>query len=551
MLVKRRLQINAIVPVITAIVIILVLFLALERVNDAVKQSNVAAEIVTVAFERNALRVDYLQTESERAQKQWFAKDKQYRSLLNSASENFRTAEDRKIIGELVKDDDATEKVFTTIVANRKKARVDAEVAALTPEAESRLVSQMRMKVYDRALNGRTLQASAKSRLSSTLGLGAVVIICVVLTAALAAMANSYSMGRIIADRMAKLREGASVIGAGNLDHRIDTYNDEDEFVDLSRSFNEMTVKLQSSYLELEKEISERRGAEKALQNLNDELEMRVAQRTEELNELLVKQEAQHAELQQAYGELEARTTERIEILEELRQKEKLLVEQSRLAAMGEMLLNISHQWRQPLNVLGLKIQELGLSYEYGAFSGELLNSNIENAMEIIQHMSQTIDDFKEFLSPNAERVSFSVDDVVAKTVGLIKQNFQQDRIGIDIVSEGSSHVHGYPNQFGQVLLNLFMNARDAFLDAGVRDARITVRSWAEKERTIVTVTDNAGGISDEIVDRIFDAYFTTKKLGKGVGVGLFMSKNIIEKNMGGRLSVSNVDGGAEFRIEV
>ena len=99
--------------------------------------------------------------------------------------------------------------------------------------------------------------------------------------------------------------------------------------------------------------------------------------------------------------------------------------------------------------------------------------------------------------------------------------------------------------------MNLLRNANDALLERRVNDARITVRSWAENDRAVVTVTDNAGGITEEILEKIFDAYFTTKDLGKGTGVGLFISKNIIENNLGGRLSVRNVEGGAEFRIEV
>jgi len=297
--------------------------------------------------------------------------------------------------------------------------------------------------------------------------------------------------------------------------------------------------------------ITERKLAEDALQKLNEELEMRVSQRTEELNEILAEQEAKNVELQKAYHELAAETAERVRILEELRQKEQLLIQQSRLAAMGEMLGNIAHQWRQPLNVLGLKVQELGLSYKHGSFSEELLNDNIAKAMEIVQHLSQTINVFQDLLKSNKGKMSFKVDQVIVKTVGLIEENFKNQNISIEISSTGNPQINGYLNEYGQVLLNLLTNARDAFLEHGVTDARITVRSWAENFKAVVTITDNAGGIKEEILDKVFDAYFTTKELGKGTGVGLFMSKMIVEKSMGGRLSVRNVEGGAEFRIEV
>ena len=259
----------------------------------------------------------------------------------------------------------------------------------------------------------------------------------------------------------------------------------------------------------------------------------------------------QNEELQETYHELEMETAERIRAMEELREKDQMLIQQSRMAAMGEMLGNIAHQWRQPLNVLGLKVQEIGLSYELGGFSKELLDANIAKAMEILMHLSQTIDDFRDFTAPDKEKSLFRVDQVIAKTVSLIEESFREKGITIEVSTSGEPQINGYPNEYAQVLLNILMNARDAFLEQGTNDARITVRSWTEDGRPVVTITDNAGGIKEDIMDKIFDAYFTTKELGKGTGIGLFMSKTIIEKNMGGRLTVRNVEGGAEFRIEV
>lgn len=320
---------------------------------------------------------------------------------------------------------------------------------------------------------------------------------------------------RLVSNPLLRLSRMAESISGGNLTVHVPVESS-DEIGQLAGALNHMTAELARSYAELE---------------------MRVRKRTEELS--------------RALQELRAETEKRIHAVEELRRREQLLIQQSRLAAMGEMLVNISHQWRQPLNVLGLMVQELGLSYKYGDFSEEFLDENIAKIMEVVQHMSQTINDFHGFLSSNKEKLIFRVDQVIAKTVSLIEDNFKSQSIRIDITSTGELRINGYPNEYGQVLMNLLMNAKDAFIERGVVDARIAVHSWDENGRAVVTITDNAGGIKEEIIDKIFDAYFTTKDLGKGTGVGLFMSKNIIEKNMGGRLLVRNVTDGAEFRIEV
>jgi len=256
-------------------------------------------------------------------------------------------------------------------------------------------------------------------------------------------------------------------------------------------------------------------------------------------------------ERNQAEQALLLETAERIRAMEELREKDKMLLQQSRQAAMGEMLGNIAHQWRQPLNVLGLTVQQLELSYECGTFSKDLLTSSIDSVMKIISYMSQTIDDFRNFFIPDREKSRFKVNRVVAKTISLIEESFKAQHIMINLSLADDPEIDGYPNEYSHVLLNILTNARDACQERKKEDARVLVRTWKEEGKSMLTVTDNAGGISGEIMDKIFEPYFTTKELGKGTGIGLFMSKAIIEKKMKGRLSTRNVDDGAEFRIEV
>jgi PAS domain S-box-containing protein len=239
------------------------------------------------------------------------------------------------------------------------------------------------------------------------------------------------------------------------------------------------------------------------------------------------------------------------EAVNELRQRDQILILHDRLALMGEMINNIAHQWRQPLNTLGLVVQQVQLYFNAGEFSKEFLDENTATAMGLIKFMSQTIDDFRNFFRSDKEAVPFSAQRVISRTLSLIQKSFEDQKISIDFNPDGDPIVTGYPNEYAQVLLNILMNARDALIDRNADDARISLHLFAEGDRTVVTVTDNGGGIADEIMDKIFDPYFTTKGPDKGTGIGLFMSKTIIEKNMGGKLTVSNSGGGAQFRIEV
>jgi PAS domain S-box-containing protein len=237
--------------------------------------------------------------------------------------------------------------------------------------------------------------------------------------------------------------------------------------------------------------------------------------------------------------------------VDEMRQKDQMLIMQERRAVMGEMINNIAHQWRQPLNVLGLYLQDLPYAYDTPEFNREYLKTSIDKSMQLIEHMSQTIDDFMNFFRSDKNATTFSVNEVIRRTLSLIEKSFQDQRIRIAYQAEVDGVVNGYPNEYSQALLNIIINARDALVEHHAEDARILIRSFAEGGKAVVTITDNAGGISDDIIDRLFDPYFTTKGPDKGTGIGLFMSITVIEKNMGGRLTVRNTVSGAEFRIEV
>jgi PAS domain S-box-containing protein len=259
------------------------------------------------------------------------------------------------------------------------------------------------------------------------------------------------------------------------------------------------------------------------------------------------------AEKQRLLNELNVNLEQRIvEAVSDSREKDRMLIQQGRQAAMGEMIGNIAHQWRQPLNTLGLIVQELQMTYGRDESYKESLGINCHKAMSLINHMSKTIDDFSNYFKPTKEKTLFNVSNAISETVALIEPSLKNQNIKVDLRSKDDTTILGYANEYPQVLLNILLNCRDAFEECHLDSPRvITITVSKENDRSVVTIADNAGGIPEAVLDKIFDPYFTTKGPDKGTGIGLYMAKIIVEKNMGGRLTVRNGLNGAEFRIEI
>ncbi|BCS54935.1 sensor histidine kinase [Geobacter sp. SVR] len=258
------------------------------------------------------------------------------------------------------------------------------------------------------------------------------------------------------------------------------------------------------------------------------------------------------AELARAVDSLREESAERALALEELREKDRLIIQQSRLAAMGEMISYIAHQWRQPLNNLGLLVQQLKVYNDMSNLHELDIGENVAKAMQVIQHMSRTIRDFSDFFKPEKSRTDFNVSEAIRKTVGLLEAGLASQNVTIHIRENGQMpYCNGYENEYAQVILVILQNAKDICAERRIKDPTITISIAAVNGRSAVTISDNAGGIPAAIIDHVFEPYFTTKGPAHGTGLGLFMAKTIIEKNMGGSLTVHNVEGGAEFRIEV
>ena len=222
-----------------------------------------------------------------------------------------------------------------------------------------------------------------------------------------------------------------------------------------------------------------------------------------------------------------------------------MMQQQSKLASMGEMIGAIAHQWRQPLNSLAIHVQNLDDDFEDGLVDEKFINEFIDDNMKTINFMSHTIDDFRNFFRVDKKRSSFSAKKAINSVLKIQSSMLEKSDITINMFN-GDLVVSGYESEFKQVILNLINNAKDALVENHTVEAQINISF----EHNKILINDNAGGIPQKIMDRIFEPYFTTKEQGKGTGMGLYMSKMIIEDNMQGSLHVSNVNHGAKFTIE-
>ena len=278
------------------------------------------------------------------------------------------------------------------------------------------------------------------------------------------------------------------------------------------------------------------------------QIEHKLFQQTEVLEEEVAEREVAQDELEQLNHSLE----ERINLaVADLRLKDQALIQQGRLAAMGEMINNIAHQWRQPLNNIGLIIQNLQFSFEDNSISHDELKQEVSKAMDIIMHMSHTIDDFRNFFREDKKKSGFVVSNAVHHALEFVSATLASHNITVELEEDERVTAVGYNNEYAQVLLNIISNTRETCIERCVTAPRIRIRITSENGRSVVYIRDNCGGIADDIMPKIFDPYFTTRTPDKGTGIGLYMSKVIIEQHMGGRLAASNSEGGAEFRIEV
>ncbi len=271
---------------------------------------------------------------------------------------------------------------------------------------------------------------------------------------------------------------------------------------------------------------------ERELEMLNRTLEKRVKLQTHKLYEL--------------NKHLEERVREEVRKNEE---KQKMLFWQSRFASLGQMMANIAHQWRQPLTELALAL--FNLKRASLRRDDEQVEAIYLEAKSLIQNMSQTIEDFINFFRPDKPKEAFDISKSLDESLQILRKSLEKEHIRLDITVDRSLRAMGVSNELSQVLINLLQNAKDAFKEKEIADKKISIRIVRDEDCARIEIADNAGGIDESAMERIFEPYFTTKHTAKGTGLGLFMSKMIIEKGLSGSIEAQNRGGGATFVIRI
>jgi len=247
--------------------------------------------------------------------------------------------------------------------------------------------------------------------------------------------------------------------------------------------------------------------------------------------------------------EINKNLTEKVEQeVEKNKHKERVIFNQSKLSAMGEMIGAIAHQWRQPLNALAASIQMIQLDYEDGLLNNAYFKKLEVDNMKLINYMSKTIDDFRNFAKDSDNKKDVFIIDSIKNSYSLFKVQLDNKQINFNVQGD-NSFLNINENEFKQVILNVINNARDELIKRSTPNPKIEVTVLEKDDECIINIEDNAGGIPKDILDRLFEPYFTTKDESEGTGLGLYMSKKIVEESMKGRIFAKNGIEGAIFSI--
>ena len=239
--------------------------------------------------------------------------------------------------------------------------------------------------------------------------------------------------------------------------------------------------------------------------------------------------------------------------------QKQLLFEQSKMAAMGEMIESIAHQWRQPLSVITTATSSMKMQKELGVLSDKTFNDSSDSIVSAALHLSQTIDDFRDFFKPNKQKTFFNLKETFFKAKNLLSSSFKNREIKL-IENIEDNQVTGLSNELIQVFMNILNNAKDALEELEKKDKKlIFIDIYKDSSGTVISIKDNGGGVPENIMAKIFDSHFTTKGEKNGTGIGLYMTKQIIQEHLNGEIYIQNSEytyedqhyKGAEFKIQL
>ncbi|MGB5793050.1 ATP-binding protein, partial [Poseidonibacter sp.] len=228
-----------------------------------------------------------------------------------------------------------------------------------------------------------------------------------------------------------------------------------------------------------------------------------------------------------------------------------ILMHQSKLVQMGEMIENIAHQWRQPLAQINSSVLLVDVSLAKNNINDTMIEEKLLEIESLTAYMSKTIDDFKNFFNPDKQKSVFAVEDAIKKSLDIVKGSVSTHRISIDIDIDKELKCHCYLDELQQVILTLLNNGIDALTLKSIKEPKISIKAHQKDKSIIIDIQDNAGGVPEDIINKIFEPYFTTKHQSQGTGLGLYMAKMITESGLDGTLSVKNRFDGACFTIQL
>lgn len=243
-------------------------------------------------------------------------------------------------------------------------------------------------------------------------------------------------------------------------------------------------------------------------------------------------------------------------IVKEFEQKDIIMLHQSRQAKLGEMVGNIAHQWKQPLNVMSITLSNLWDDFQQDKLDEDQLKAHIDNMRLYIRNMSGTVDDFADFLKPSRKKEAFSLNEAIDTALSLMQESIKINRIMVKVEADDDEKAIGYRNEFCQGIFNILNNARDAIIESNSDNREIVIRLYSGKDTkqkavTIIDIFNWGNQIPDESIPLIFEPYFTTKEEKGGTGIGLYLTKEIVEAHMNGSIQMFNVKNGVCCRLMI